>query len=137
MTLAIDGRNVTSDVPPVTQNHQAYVPLRAVDAGLGASTSYDAPPRSVVVVHGADQLKMRIGEKRATLNGRPVQLSHAPFTVRGRTMVAARTIERALGPKVRYDPQKATIEVYTGDAPASQGAAAADAGDAGTTSDAF
>jgi N-acetylmuramoyl-L-alanine amidase len=130
-TLVIDGRRIQSDVPPVTQNRQAYVPLRAVLTGLGASTTYDKQSRTVEVVHGPDHLKLHIGERNATLNGRPVRLSHAPFTVRGRTMVATRTIERALGPKVHYDPHKATIDVFT-----TEGSAAVDSGD-GTSSEAF
>jgi copper amine oxidase-like protein len=130
-TIVVDGQRIESDVPPVTQNHQAYVPLRAVTASIGAQTTYEAATRTIVVLHGADRLKLRIGERNATLNGRPVRLVHAPFTVRGRTLVATRTIERALGPKVRYDPGKATIDVFTTDT-----SVAADAQDS-TSSDAF
>ncbi|MBV8600525.1 MAG: copper amine oxidase N-terminal domain-containing protein [Candidatus Eremiobacteraeota bacterium] len=123
-TLVIDGQPIASDVPPVTQNHEAYVPLRAVTAGIGAEMSYDKATRTIAVTRGPDRLKLRVGDRTATLNGRTVSLKHAPFTVRGRTMVAARTIERALGPKVRYDQRKATIDVFTTDA-----SVAADGGD--------
>ena len=130
-TIVVDGQRIESDVPPVTQNHQAYLPLRAVTASLGAQTAFDPATRTIVVTRGADTLKLRIGERNATLNGRPVRLVHPPFTVRGRTLVAARTIERALGPKVRYDPRKATIDVFTTDT-----SVAADSSDS-TSSDAF
>ncbi|MBV8073961.1 MAG: copper amine oxidase N-terminal domain-containing protein [Candidatus Eremiobacteraeota bacterium] len=123
-TLVIDGQRVESDVPPVTQNHEAYVPLRAVTTGIGAEMTYDKATRTIDVTRGADRLKLRLGERTALLNGRTVSLKHAPFAVRGRTMVAARTIERALGPKVRYDQRKATIDVFTTDT-----SVAADGGD--------
>ena len=114
-TIAIDGQRVGSDVPPVTTPQQAYLPLRAVTTGLGAQLSYNKASRSVTVVRGGDHLKLHVGSQTATLNGRAIHLSHAPFTVRGRTMVATRTIERALGPKVKYNARKSTIEVYTTD----------------------
>lgn len=114
-TIAIDGQRVGSDVPPVTTAHAAYLPLRAVTVGLGAQLSYNKASRTITVVRGADRLKLRDGSPMATLNGRPIRLSHAPFTVRGRTMVATRTIERALGPRVHYNARKSTIDVYTTD----------------------
>ena len=125
-SLVIDGQRIVSDVPPVTQNHEAFVPLRAVIAGLGAETTYDKATRTIEVIRGTDRLHLHVGDHNATLNGRPVRLLHAPFTVRGRTMVATRTIERALGPKVRYNPQKAQIDVFTTDS-----SVAADSSDPG------
>jgi hypothetical protein len=129
--IDVDGQRVLSDVPPVTIDQQAYLPLRTVTNVLGAHVQYDKDKRSIEVVHGDDRLKLRLGVQTATLNGRAIKLSHAPFTVRGRTMVAARTIERALGPKVRYNARKSQIDVYTTDT-----SVAADQDDS-TTSDAF
>jgi hypothetical protein len=115
VTIQIDGKRVRSDVPPVTTQKQAYLPLRVVTSKLGARVSYDRKTRSVLVVHGGDRLKLHLGRKTALLNGQPLTLSHAPFAVRGRTMVSARTIERTLGPKVQYNPRKSTIDVVTTD----------------------
>ena len=114
-TITVDGQQVNSDVPPVTTSQQAYLPLRAVTGALGAQLSYSKPARAVTVVRGADRLKLHVGSRTATLNGREITLSHAPFTVRGRVMIAARTVERALGPKVRFNPRKSTIDVFTTD----------------------
>jgi hypothetical protein len=112
-TIEIDGQSVHSDIPPVTTGRQAYLPLRAVTAWLGARVSYNKSTRSILVVRGSDRLKLRVGVRSAILNGRRIELSHAPFTVRGRTMVAAHTVERALGPRVRYNPGKSRIDVLT------------------------
>ncbi|MBV8151649.1 MAG: copper amine oxidase N-terminal domain-containing protein [Candidatus Eremiobacteraeota bacterium] len=118
--VLIDGQRVSSDVPPVTVNRQAYLPLRAVSAGLGAQTHYDKASGTIEVIRGGDRLRIHPGERTAVLNGKHVTLRHAPFTVRGRTMVAARTLERLLGPKVRYNPRTATIDVNTTDAAVSE-----------------
>jgi hypothetical protein len=123
-TIEIDGQRLHSDIPPVTAGNKAFLPLRAVTAGLGARVSYNRKTGTILVVRGPDRLQLRAGAKTAVLNGRPIVLSHAPFMVRGRTMVAAHTIERALGPKVQYNARKATIDVFTTDT-----SVAADQGD--------
>jgi hypothetical protein len=127
VTIQIDGRRVSSDVPPVTTSRQAYLPLRAVTSKLGARVSYDRKTHAILVVRGADRLRLHVGRETAVLNGKPMRLTHAPFTVRGRTMVAAHTIERTLGPKVEYNPRKSTIDVVTTDTNSSQADSPAEA----------
>lgn len=130
-TIDIDGQRIHSDVPAVTSGTKAYLPLRAVTAGLGAQVHYNKKTGAILLERGSERLKLRAGARTALLNGRKVQLSSAPFTVRGRTMVAGRTIERVLGPKVKYDARKARIDVFTTDT-----SVAADQTDSGDT-DAF
>jgi len=113
-SLHIDGQKITSDVPPVTSlKGEAFVPLRPVAEALGAEMSYDHKSGMVEVIHGTDKLRLRVGDRVATLNGRKMTLRHAPFAVRGRIMVALNTIRRAFGSKVSYDPARAKIEVMT------------------------
>jgi hypothetical protein len=131
-TIDIDGQRIHSDIPPVTAGHKAYLPLRAVTAGLGARVSYNKKTGTILVERGPEHLKLRTGVRMATLNGHKVLLSSAPFTVRGRTMVAAKTIERALGPVVKYDARKSRIDVFTTDT-----SVAADQNDSSGDGDAF
>jgi hypothetical protein len=123
-TIQIDGKRIKSDVPPVTTSHQAFLPLRVVTSKLGARVSYDKKTHAILVVRGADRLKLHLGRQMAVFNGKPMRLSHAPFAVRGRTMVAGHTIERALGSKVQYNARKSTIDVVTTDTqtPSQEGA---------------
>jgi hypothetical protein len=116
-SLTVDGQRVLSDVPPVTQAHEAFVPLRAVAAALGADTNFDPRTGNVELIRGEDVLRMRVGDTHATLRGKRVVLSHAPFEVRGRTMVALGFIARAFGSKVRYDGMNAHIDVISAGAP--------------------
>jgi len=112
-SLTVDGQRIISDVPPVTQARDAFVPLRAVADGLGADMDYDAKTQTVQLSRGGDVLRMRLGEAQATLNGKPLTLAHAPFEVRGRTMVGLGVIARAFGSQVRYDSSHANIDVVT------------------------
>jgi hypothetical protein len=112
-TLAIDGQRVDTDVPPVTHARQAFVPVRAVAEGLGAVATFDPKTREISLARGHRTLRMRLGEKSATLNGDRIELGQPPFALRGRAMVVSTAIERAFGPRVRYDSARAKIDVIT------------------------
>lgn len=111
--LSVDGQRILSDVPPVTTNGRAYVPIRAVAEGLGGSTSYDVKSGNLVVIHGADVLRMKVGSVNAKLNGNKMTLKRAPFVVRGRAMVSLNVVKRAFGSTVAYDRRERTIDVTT------------------------
>lgn len=111
--VEIDGRRIATDVPPVTRTHDVFVPVRAVAEGLGASTSFNPRTREVSIERGQRVLRMRLGEKDATLNGDPIVLAQAPFALRGRAMVVSVAIERAFGPRIRYDRARAKIDVVS------------------------
>ena len=51
-----------------------------------------------------------MGDTRATVNGMPLTLKHAPFRVRGRVMVELKAVARAFNVRASYDPRTARIE---------------------------
>ena len=112
-SITVDGQRLASDVAPVTTLSGAYLPLRAVADAAGAQTSFDTADGQIVVRRGTDVLVMRAGTTAARMNGRSVQLAHAPFTVHGRTMVASATIASTLGSTVRYDAKHDRVVVRT------------------------
>jgi hypothetical protein len=112
--LSIDGQRVASDVPPITSlKGEAFVPLRVVAETLGADTNFDPKTGMIELVRANDTLRLRVGDKTATLNGNRMTLRHAPFAVRGRTMVSLNAIARAFGSKVNYDRAQAKIDIVT------------------------
>jgi hypothetical protein len=111
--LRLDGQRMNSDVPPVTTAKGAYVPLRAVADSLGADTNYDAKTGRIELVRANDTLRLRVGDRVATLNGFKMTLKAAPFAVSGRTMVPLNTIALAFKTHVRYDKARAQIDVMT------------------------
>lgn len=110
-TMSVDGQRVVADVAPVTTASQAFVPIRALTNASGGETSFDAASGTITIRHGSDVLEMKLGERKATLNGAAIALSHAPFVVRGRTMVGSAIIADAFGSRVRYDAKRARVEV--------------------------
>jgi Copper amine oxidase N-terminal domain len=112
-SISVDGQRVASDVGPVTTTAGAYLPLRALSEAAGAEALFDAKTGAITVRRGTDTLTMHVGSTKAVRNGRTFKLVHAPFTVRGRTMVAAATIERTFGSTVRFDAKHDRVEVRT------------------------
>jgi hypothetical protein len=90
-----------------------YLPLRVVAESLGADANYDPKTGTIELTRAGDTLHLRAGETIATLNGKTMTLRSAPFSVRGRTMVATSTIARAFKTHVHYDPSHAIVDVVT------------------------
>ena len=79
----------------------------------GAATSFDPRTSELTVRRGTAVLTMKIGERHATLDGRPIELKNAPFTVHGRAMVRGSDVAMALGSAVKYDVARGRIDVRT------------------------
>jgi hypothetical protein len=109
----VDGQQVVSDVAPVTAGGVAYLPIRAVSDAAGAVTTFDAATGTLTVRRGTASLRMTIGDRRATLDGRPIELTHAPFTVHGRAMVRGVDVATVLASAVHYDVRHDRIDVRT------------------------
>jgi hypothetical protein len=112
-SLHVDGMKLNVDVPPVTSQGEAFVPLRPVAEALGAEMSYNKKTGAIDLVRDKDRLSLHLGDRHAVLNGNKITLRHAPFAVRGRTMVGLNTISRAFNSKVHYDGARAKIDVMS------------------------
>ena len=112
--VRVDGQPVLTDVPPVRTGADAiYVPVRALGEALGGETRYEERSGRVVLVHGDQVLRMKIGDVHATLNGMPMTLRHPPFRVRGRTMIGLHAVQRAFGVRVKFDKASSRVDVQT------------------------
>jgi hypothetical protein len=111
--MSVDGQRIDADVAPVTTVAQAYLPIRAISEATGGTTTFDDSSRTITVRRGRDVLTLKLGEREALLNGKPVTLARAPFTVRGRAMVPSSIVADAFGSSVRYDPREAKVDVRT------------------------
>jgi len=111
--LRVDGHRMISDVPPVTTAKAAYVPLRVIAETLGADTNYDSKTGTIELIRNNDTMRLHVGDRTATLNGKKLTLRSAPFSVRGRTMVPLQVIASAFKTRVHYDTAHAQIDVMT------------------------
>lgn len=97
--MLVNEQKVTVDAPPVIKNSRTFVPLRAVTEAFGAKVSFDDAARVVTIELGKDVVKMPIGSKTYTVNGKPMTMDVAPYIQPGadRTMIPARFAAEPFG----------------------------------------
>lgn len=114
--------SVVYEIAPFTMPPgRTMVPLRFIAETFGARVDWDPKTEGIhIELKKSDGtmviIDMQLGNKIAYVNGNPVTLDVAPFTVepQGRTVVPIRFIAEAFGAKVDWDPilQKVTITYY-------------------------
>ena len=127
--LWVNGRYVSTDVPPVIENGRTLVPLRVISENLGIRVEWRADTRSVYTyreINGApdfsNALLLTVGDKKvlkpanesAKTGSLYYNLEAAPSIINGRTMVPIRFIAEAYKLKVDWDAINRTVIVGNG-----------------------
>ncbi|HLK55333.1 MAG TPA: copper amine oxidase N-terminal domain-containing protein [Chthonomonadaceae bacterium] len=103
------------DVGPQQINGRVLVPVRGVLEKLGANVSWQPEDQRVIATNGNTTIKLRLGDRRAEVNGRDVMLDVPAQTYSDRTMVPLRFLGEALGAQVRWDDHERTVYITTND----------------------
>ena len=101
--VMVNGHAVTSDVPPLVEQHRVLVPIRAVFTALGAYVDFDARTKTVIVAQPKTTIEFRVFSQRADVNGNTVWLDEPAIVRQGRTLVPLRFIAEASGADVSFD----------------------------------
>ncbi len=104
------------DMAPVVRHDRTFIEIRSVTEKVGAEISWIANERAVVIkgLKGED-IKLKIGNPVATVNGEEVQIDEAgiiPFIENGRTMLPLRFVSESLGLVVGWDAKKKIITLH-------------------------
>lgn len=88
------------------------VPVRFVAENLGYSVNWDSVNRKVTITRGETSVELRVGDERALIGGRSVDMDTQPFiTDKGRTMVPLRFITEAFGCGVEWRSESREISI--------------------------
>lgn len=109
--LFVNGLEVKTDVPPTILQGRTLVPVRVISEGLGAWVGWHQETRTVTVTLGKREIKLKIGNREARVNGQTVTLDVPATIVRDRTLVPLRFIGEALGAAVEWNGQTRTVWV--------------------------
>lgn len=109
VTVLVNGQVLRFDQPPVMRNSRVFVPMRAIFQRLGSSVVYS---NGQINAQGSGRsVHLTLGSNTATINGQPIHMDVAPFTVAGRTEVPLRFVAQALGATVNWNGNTQTVSI--------------------------
>lgn len=111
--VLVDGVRLHTDVAPKTVNNRTLLPMRAIFEAMGAEVKWDAKNNTAIGVRGNDTIKLKIGNRTATINGKTVMIDVPATAVNGRTLVPTRFIAESLGAEVNWDPATRAVIIST------------------------
>jgi hypothetical protein len=114
IAVTVDGNPVSfPGQGPAMINGRVLVPLRGVMEKIGASVRWDNATQTVTALSGSRDVRLRIGDEYAMVNGDRVRLDQPAIVLRGTTMVPLRFMGEALGAEVKWDGQTSTAHLTT------------------------
>ncbi len=116
ISIVFDGRTVASDVPPVIQRGTTMVPMRVIFEVLGADVEWDSSTQTITAKKAANTIRLTLGSRTATVNGRTVSLAEPANLINNRTMVPIRFVSEALGARVEWVAATSTVRIASTDA---------------------
>jgi hypothetical protein len=111
VSVTVNGQRMNFDQPPVMRNNRVFVPMRAIFERLGSSVVYSNG--NINSQGNGRSVHLVIGSTQASVNGQPLTLDVAPFTVAGRTEVPLRFVAEALGANVSWNSNTETVAITT------------------------
>ncbi len=111
VVVTVNGQAMSFDQPPVMRNNRVFVPMRAIFERLGSSVVYSNG--NINSQGNGRSVHLVIGSTQASVNGQPITMDVAPFTVAGRTEVPLRFVAQALGANVNWNSNSQTVAITT------------------------
>lgn len=111
ITVYVNYKPVTFDVPPVIESGRTLVPLRAIFEALGAQVEWDEATKAVTAKSGEDTVKLTIDKTQAFCNDKEVALDVPAKLVQGRTIVPLRFVSESLGAEVNWNEETQVITI--------------------------
>ncbi|GBF76684.1 hypothetical protein PA598K_05168 [Paenibacillus sp. 598K] len=105
----VNGEKQQLAVAPQNIDGTVMLPLRDSVAFLGGNVQWQGGELKVKI--GDREVTMRVGDRRAQVNGSAYTLTQPPALHRGHTMIPVRFMSEALGAKVRWSPQDNSIYI--------------------------
>lgn len=101
----VNGKTLGTEVSPVIESGRTLVPFRAISESLDAVVTYDNVSKTVTVTRDGVVVKLTLGSKIATINGKTVTLDVAGKVKSNRVLVPLRFLSEALSTNVTWDTE--------------------------------
>jgi hypothetical protein len=114
LAVSASAATISTDASPYIDDGRVMVPMRAIFEWLGATVEYDSSTCQVVATRGDDVVRLRSGQKTASVNGSTVTMASAATSRNSRTFVPLRFVCEAMGAGVHWDASSRTVTVSSG-----------------------
>jgi len=111
ISLIIEGEEIQPEVPPLVQKGRTLVPVRVIAEGLGADVQWDQATTTATIERDSNKVVLRLGQKKAVLNGKEVTLDTEPIIHNQRMLLPLRFVGEALGAHVGWEAGERAVLV--------------------------
>jgi N-acetylmuramoyl-L-alanine amidase len=101
--LYLNGKQLISSTPAQIIKNTTMVPVRIVSEELGAEVGWNDASKEVTITKDPLKIKLQLGKKEVTVNGKTQKLDVEPMNVKGSTLLPLRFIAEGLGLKVDWE----------------------------------
>jgi hypothetical protein len=115
VSVVLDGKKVYfPDAQPfIDGNGRTLVPVRFVTESLGAGVNWLGETQTVAIAYQGKDIRLKIGESKATVNGSDTTLDTQVILKGNRTFVPLRFVSESLNAKVSWDGNSSTVGIQT------------------------
>jgi hypothetical protein len=114
INVEVNGKQVAFDnTGPQYREGRVLVPLRGVFENMGASVFWNPNTKTVSANKGSTDVKLQIGDRTATVNGRNMTMDVPAMIIDGSTMVPIRFVSESLGAEVAWNNPTQTVSITT------------------------
>ena len=117
MSISLNGRTFVNATQLNVVNNTVMVPLRLVGEALGLSLEWTAATNTVVASTANLNIRVRLDDATAYVNGRATALDVAPQIIGGRLTVPLNFLGAAVGARVSWDSASRRVGIFTDGGP--------------------
>jgi len=127
ITVTINGKEQSFEVPPQLINERTMVPMRAIFEAMGARVQWEESTQTITATAGDRVITMQLDNNVMTVDGTDVVLDVPPQLVNSRTLVPVRAVAEGLDAAVNWIGSTQTVVILQplAERPASDSARAA------------
>ena len=110
--LYINGNRIENlPMQPIIFNNSTLVPAREAFEALNSKVLWNKDTLEVEVLYQGNNIKMKIDEKVATVNGVSYEMPIPPKLINSKTMIPVRFVSEAIGLDVFWDGEKRIVNI--------------------------
>lgn len=107
--IVVNGKYIKMDSAPFLENDRTLVPVRFVSEALGSTVSWDQSKGQVAIQERGTDIKINVGSRAATVNGKTVYMDAPARVVNNRAYVPVRFVSEHQGAAVSWNQKACTV----------------------------